>query len=815
VLKDIRYSIRLLRRSPLFAVAAIATLSLGVGATTAILAVFERVVLNPLPISEPDRVVSLHRVEGDRLSRTFGYPAFLRFRGQAQPVFSSVAASGDSGFRVRIGDDTRLASAAFVTEDYFEQLGISLSRGRLFTADEYRPGAALVAIVTDAFWRGRMSADPDAVGREIRVGDMLATVIGIAPRGFRGLEIASPVDLFMPLMAASLVLPEGNYLSETLIRVDGRAYSPQRWLDITARLTPGVSMAQAEAFLEGVTIDAVRPDAAAALRLIPASAAAFSSRTRTDTARFATLLAIVVSLVLLIGCANLAGLILARTEQRRREVAVRLALGASSLRVVRLFLTESALLSTFGGIAGILVAVWMLQALSGFVIPGGIELHELQLALSGQLLMFAGGAAVFTSILTGFLPALSASRPDLVQGLKGRAAGRWKGGGFAPGALVAGQVAISLVLLVGAVLFVRSLRTALATDVGVDAPRIAYATVSLWGAGYDKARLSALNQNLVERLSGQPGVERVTYGTMPLVGFPGSTPAFKIDGIERRLPQTLVFPAGPEYFATLSIPLTAGRAFSPADRGGTNPVVVVNESFARHSWPGINPLGRRVFIQPRGPDLEVIGVARDGKYGNLREAARLALYMPLYLESNMRSSETIMLRTADNPDGVVAAMQREIRRLDPALAITSAGTLDARIAELAMTQRIGASLLGWFSVVALALAVVGVYGLVAYAVALRTMEIGIRIALGGVASDVVRLMMMRALIPVSAGILGGMAGAYALSRLARSFLFGIEPHDPLSFAVAAVLFVLVVLIASYLPARRAANVDPMVALRTV
>ena len=812
MLSDIDYSFRLLRRSPAFFAASVATLSLGIGATTAIFAVFERVVLHPLPIEEPDRVVVLHRAEGARLSRAFQYPAVQRFQQQTEAIFSSVAISGDGGMRVRVGDDTQLASAAFVTAGYFEQLGVQLTRGRVFTRDEYRSGAGLVTVASDAFWRERMAADPRAIGRGIRVGDATATVIGIAPRGFRGLEIASPVDLFIPLLAAPLVLPEGNWFSESLVRFEGRGYSPQSWLDVIGRLRPGVSRAQAEALLSTVTIDARPADPATRLRLIPASAAALSFRTGAETTRFATMLAIVVSLVLLIGCTNLAGLILSRNQQRRREVAVRLALGATRARVVRLFLTESVLLSLAGTAGGVLVSVWMLQAIAGFVIPGGIDVKEMQLVLTGRLIGFAAATAFFAAVVSGLLPALTGSRPDLVDALKGRSDAHFGGGGVGRSVLVAVQVAISVVLVIGAVLFARSLRAALATDVGTDASRIGYASVSLWGAGYDRARLATLNGALVERLNAQPGVESVTYGELPLVGFPGSTQAFKIDGIERQLPQTLVFPAGPGYFDTVGLRILAGAAPSGDDEMGGRPVVVVNESFARNAWPGADPLGRRVFVRPQGPELEVVGVARDGKYANLRDAGRPAIYVP-WLLANVQSSETILVRTTGSPSLAAAAIQREIRRLDPALAILSAGTLEGRIADLAMTQRMGASLLGWFSVLAVTLALLGVYGLIAYAAALRAAEIGIRIALGGAASDVVRLMLRQALAPVAAGIAVGTAGAYALSRLARSFLFGIEPHDPLSFAAAGLVFLALVLVAAYLPARRASRVDPVVALR--
>jgi predicted permease len=813
-LNDIRYSVRLLRRSPWFSLAAVLTLSFGVGATTAIFTVFERIVLHPLPISEPAKVVSLHRTQGQTFSRTFTYPAFRRFVERTEPIFSSVAASGASGVRVRVGNETRLASAAFVSEGYFEQLGIHMTRGRLFAAEEYRAGAALAAIITDAFWRSRLAADPGAVGREIRLGDATAVVVGIAPRAFRGLEIGSPVDLFMPLLNANVILPEGNYFNETLIRIDGRGYSPQHWLDITARLKPGVSLPQAEAFLTGVTIDpAGRADAP--IRLISTSDAALSPRTSQDTTRFATVLAIVVSLVLLVGCANLAGLVLARNEQRHREVSIRLALGAHPMRVFRMFFTESLLLSLLGGAGAVVIAIWMLHTISTFVLPGGIEMEDLQLATSRGLLSITAIATGVAAMLTGLLPAISGSRPDLLDGLKGRRAAALARRGITRGFLVAVQVAISLVLVFGAALFLRSLRSALATDVGTDVQRIAYAEVSLWGAGYDRARLTALTGSLTQRLESLPGVERVTFGGMPLVGFPGSTPAFEIDGVRRQLPQTLVFPAGPGYFEALGIELIAGRAFSSGNDATGRPVVVVNEAFARHAWPGSNPLGRRVFVRPQGPELEVIGVARDGKYGSLREAGRSAIYVPWHLQAYLRSSETIMLRTSGDPRAIVGAIEREIRRVDPALAIRSAGTLEDRIGELAMTQRIGASLLGWFSALALALALLGVFGLVAHTVAVRTTEIAIRLALGGAVSAVVRLMMLRALLPVAIGIVVGTAGAFLLSALARSFLFGVEPYDAASFAAAIGWLVLLVLLASYIPARRAAAVDPMTALRTM
>jgi predicted permease len=381
---------------------------------------------------------------------------------------------------------------------------------------------------------------------------------------------------------------------------------------------------------------------------------------------------------------------------------------------------------------------------------------------------------------------------------------------------VAGQVALSLMLIVGAVLFGRSLRSALTTPVGVDAGRIAYATVSFWRAGYDEARLARFNQTIVERMSGHPGIERATFGALQLAENTGSVVRLRIDGADRQLPRTLTFPCGPDYFATIGIPIVVGRALSADDgKAGAPPALVVNEAFAQQAWAGANPLGRRVIIHPAGPEFQVVGVARNGKYGSLSEEGRLALYLPWHLERRSPDGArvTFVIRSGPNAPGGVQSLQQQIRLADPALPIFAAGTLEDRIAALAMPQRIGASLLGWFSVVAFALAVLGIYGLIAQLVTRRTNEIGVHIALGARPSDVVRLMMSRSLVPVVAGVVAGVGGAYALTRFATAFLFGIAPHDPFSFAAATVFLLLFAALASYLPARRAAHIDPIIALR--
>lgn len=815
MLNDVSYTVRLLRRSPGFTLSALATLALGIGATTAIFTVVEAILLRPLPIREPHRVVVLHAQQGDRLSRTFLYPEFVRYRGQAGQVFESIAASGERGFRVSIGADTRLANVAFVTEEYFSTAGIRAARGRTFVGDEHQQGAEPAVVLTDAFWRARTGADPAIVGQQIRVADRHATVVGVAPRGFRGLQIDSPQDMFIPLSTAALVLPPANYFSETLIPIGGRGYSPQSWLEITGRLRAGVSTAQAEAVLSTMSVQPGRKGPQPIVQLIEASHAALSPRTQRDTTRFTALLGMVVALVLLVGCANLAGLILARNEQRRREAAVRLALGARTGRVIRLFMIESLMLSIAGGVAGLAVAAWMIQVMNAFVIPGGISLEALQLGLTGRVLLFAAGAALFTAVLTGLMPALAGSRIDVVAGLKAHGTAGTSGRSFARSALVTAQIAISLVLLVTGGLFVRSLQTALDTDVGTDAERLAYANIPFWSGGYDTARVAQFYDAVMARLREAPEIESATFGDLPLASSPDSTPAFRIDGVDRRMPQTAELYCGPNYFKTSGIQLAAGREFGPPDSAGSPPVVIVNEAFARHAWSGQNPIGRRLSLIPSRHNLEVVGVARQGKYYNLRERDRLAVYMP-WQQHQSRGTMwgTLIVRSRGAAAAALPVLLREIRGFDPELPIARPGTVADRIATLAMTQRLGASFLSWFSALALALAVLGVYGLIAFAVARRATEIGVRLALGAEPRDIVQLMMGHSFVPVAAGVALGLGGAYALTRLATAFLFGISPLDLLSFTGATLCLVVAATVASYIPARRAARVDPIAALRS-
>ena len=814
MLADLRYGCRSLLRSPGFTAANVLTLGLGAGATIAVLALLDAVLLRPLPLSDPDRTVTLHRrVEGE-LSRGFVFPEFERIRGASGELFEVVAGSGSRGMRVTTPAGARTVSVTFVTERYFDVVGVRPALGRVLTTPEHRAGADPVVILTDAFWRSQLGADPGVLGIRLRTGDRDVTVAGVLPRGFRGLYLNRPTDLFMPLRAAPLVLPPNNYLADTVVTIDGLGFSPQNWISITGKLRPEVRPTRAETAL--ATMTAARPVVAAPepVTLVPTASAALPFWTRTETERFVGLLVVVVGLILLVGCANLAGLMLARNEERRGEAALRVALGVSRLRLLRLFLTETLLLAGGGALAGLLVSLWMLQALSRFVLPGGVAIGALDFGWTGSLAAFGLVAACVTVLLCGVMPALQVLSMEALPVLQGHRTGGRGGAWRTRGALLAGQVAMTVLLVIGAALFLRSLRAAVTTDVGADADRIFYASVWFPFASYDEVRVADFYDRVGTRLRGMPGVERVTFGHLPLVDFVAGVPEVTLNGRTRRLPQLAwTFMGGPEYARTVGLALQSGRDIGPRDTEGSEAVALVNESLARHLWPGRSALGQRFTFNPLTAEVQVVGIVRDGKYRGLREAGEFAVYLPLAQHRGLAdSSGAIIGRAARDAGPLVPLLEQQVRAFDADLPISEASTLEDRIAGLAMPQRMGALLLGGLSGLALVLAILGVYGSVAYGVARRTREIGVRIALGAGVPAIVGTVLSRTLLYASVGIAAGLVAALAFTGLVEQFLFGVAPRDPLTFVAVTAAIVLATILAGLLPALRAARIAPAVAL---
>jgi putative ABC transport system permease protein len=805
MLQDLRFAFRLLRRSPGFTVAAVLTLTLGIGATTAIFTLVDAVLLRPLDIGTPARVVALQETSRGETSTAFLYSKYQDIRTAAGTTINT-AIEYPSEITIETPAGLARRRGAFVSTNYFDVLERPPAAGRPFVESDDRPGAEAVIVITDAFWRSTLAGDAGAVGRTVRVSGVPMTIVGIAAPRVRGTDVQSVADVFLPahaiLRTTTLPGTPGNYFFQ-----DGSpGWSPGAYWRVFGRVAPGISM---EAAAEKAICVSC---AAQKLQLIPIQQAAVASRVRGDVSRFSLVLFIAVFLVLLVGCANLAGLVMARTEIRRREIAVRLAMGISRARLIRQLLWECVLIALASGAAGTILARWTLAGLSTFQLPGFIRLDKLEYALDIRVLGFAVGLSAISAVAFGLGPARAAGRIDIIRSLK-----QVRGPSTtvrSQYALIALQVAFTVVLVFGAGLFVRSLRTAMGVDIGLDASRIVIAETDVEAARFDTARKIAYFEGAVSRLASLPRVESVSYGNGPFFAFGGSTPVVVIDGQEIRLPQNVnEFMAGPGYFRTLGIPLARGRDFAPADDATAPEVIVINTAFARHFWPNADPIGHRVGVPPIVKDAVVVGVVEDGKYRRLDETGKLAIFSAWRQGGPFARSAAVIVRTSGDAGPAVRGVADIVRRLDAQVVVPSALSLQEIIGRALLPQRLGFWLLGSFGFVAVVLGVVGIYGLVTFIVAQRTHEIGVRMALGAKTGDVMRLVLAGLMAAVIGGGLAGIGAAWLLAGFVNRLLFGIGPHDPAAFAAALGLLLAAAVAGSWLPARRAARVDPMIALR--
>jgi putative ABC transport system permease protein len=791
---ELRYALRRLRRAPGFTAAATATLALGIGAAIAIFTLIDALLLRPLPVAASDRLVVLER---DRQAG-FTYGDYRRLEISA-PALVELAVEGDERVAFGIGGATSRVTAKFVSSGYFNLLGRPPARGRDFAPGDHAWGAPLVAVVSDVLWRRELAGGTDLMGRSVSIAGVPATVIGVAAPGVRGTDLHAPADLFLPVTAVlqTTTLP-GNAMSYYFGEVGDREYSPSAWLRVIARLRPGIERAAAQAALD--------------VTLVPIQSAAVPSRFRPDTARFVTLLAVAVAAVLAIAWANLAGLLLARNERRRREMGVRLALGGAPARLMGLVLIEGLVLAILGGAVGLWVAHGMLRVLVPRRLAGAVDLSTVDLSLGFRAWLFMLAVSVLTAVAVGLVPARRAARIDVLSALKlGVSAApstqRWRG------ALVAGQVALSFVLAIGAGLFVRSLRAGLSTDVGFDAERVVVAEVDLRLSRYDTGRTAAFFEAFAERLRAFPAVAEASYGSAPLGGSIGSNPWIEVDGGRHELSQSVeVLQAGPGYFHTLGMPILRGRELDGRDGEGAPAVVVVNEALATRFWAERDPVGHRLSCRPWLADGIVVGVVRDATYKRLGESGRLAVFVP-WQQSRSFGGSVGLVRSRVDPAVVAGIVRSELRAMTPDLPILGVAPASERISQVLAPQRLGSWLLGGFALAGLVLAVVGTYGLVAYVVTQRTHEIGIRVALGADATDVLGLILMRGLRAPLLGVVIGLAGSLWGARFVDRFLFGIRPLDPLTFVVCAIGLLVTAIVASFIPARAALRVDPVVALR--
>lgn len=819
--QDVRYGVRMLHKNSSFTFVAVLTLALAIGANTAIFSIVDKLLWRTLPVAAPQQLVLLtsESVNPRFLSTIFSYPDYLDYRDRNQ-VFSGLIAFSQIDVRLEIvGAEPERVTAELVSGNFFDVLGIGAARGRTFLAEEDRaPGSHPVIVMSYNLWQQRFGAAPDIVGRTVTLGESRCTVIGVAPRDFTGMHLERPAAFWAPLameaQLASSPVPEVN-----------QRYS--RWLNLIGRLKSGMTTAQAQAAMhalaqgmrEEYTPQSERNRPFYEQRILLAAGGAGISILRRDMAQTLTLLMAVVGLILLIACANIANLLVARSAARRKEIAVRLALGAGRLRLVRQLLVESTLLALVGGAVGLLFAPWLTKLLLAFT-AGRIDFAQtsLQQTLDVRVVLFTLLVSVLSGIAFGLVPALGTSAPDLTSALKeakavmdGRAR-RMNAGNL----LVIAQIALSLVVLTGAGLFVKSLRTLLAIDPGFKAAHVVVAPIDLPAKKYDEARGREFFRQLAERVATLPGVEDVStalvvpvsgsklFRNITVEGYktgPGEDPAVDTNQV------------GPRYHQVMGIPIVRGRGFTEHDRMGAPRVAVINEAMARLYFAGQDPLGKRLWLGRDDAPAEIVGVARDSKYHSLTETSLPHFDTPSLQEEEYGLFATLHIGTKGDATSLIASVRREVMALDPTLPIASVRTLREELSHSLAAVRMAAALTSLFGVAAMLLAAIGVYGVMSYAVTRRTHEIGLRMALGASRTHVLGLVIGRGLRLAVAGIGLGLLAAFAATRIIANMLYGVEATDPVTFAGVAALLSCVALLACYIPARRAAKVDPLVALR--
>jgi predicted permease len=808
MLHEIGYSVRSLLRTPAITAAAVLTLAMTLGATCALLMLVSAVIWRPLPIEDQDRVFVLHQQNADRLQRTFTFASYERLQHQLRDSVAGMSASGTRAVRLTVADHTENGTAVFAGAGYFTVVGLRPAVGRMFSPADHAPGAEATAVITDTLWRTRFGASPNAIGSRLRLNGKPVLIIGVAPRSFNGMRLTAPADIFVPLEAAPALLPPGNFFGAGRIVIAGRGYSPQAWLEIIARLRPGTDAKTAEASASAAVSPPSSATDASSVRFVPSADAALPPLVQQATAQFTSYLGAIVAAIWLIGCATLAALMISRNDLRQRELAVRAALGASRWAVARLVLWDVALISGAAACGAWALAHVIVGSLESFALPGGIRISRLHFDDARAAVAAAALAGLATLVSAGILPVLLSRQRDVAAELKA-ANGRATGHTRAKAMLVVAQVAVSCILLVGAGLFIRSVQAVNGMDVGPDVKQLVYATVNYSGDPAQPAALTGAVSAAVASVRELPGVQSVTYGGLPLVSDGGSNQVFTVDGAERVLPDTMIFDCGADYFATVGIPLLEGRDFTAADASDAPRVVIVNESLARLLWGQRSALGRRVTFLPHEQPLEVIGVARDGKYVSIGEDTRLALYQPWSARGAGAGPPALLMARLRGGDieTRAGALRGAIQGASADLIPTATSSMRRRIADLTVVQRFGATVAGWLGGAALILATAGVFGLVGSSVTRRRREIGIRLALGGDRRALVRMLMLTAVRPVAAGIILGLTGAVGLARFAGAFLLGITPADVTTYAVVVAALTVVALATSYTAARRVRSID--------
>ena len=811
ILQDVLVGWRLLAKHPGLTAVAVLSLGLGIGANTAIFTIVNALFIHSVPVREPERLMFVYTLD----PRSPGYlgQSYLNYKDyrDLNQVFSDLVLYSSIGVSLTNAGEPEPTSAEIVTGNYFDALGVKAVVGRTFQPEEDRvPGAHPVAVISYGLWQRKFSSDPNVPGAALHLNGHRFTVIGVAPPGFEGTNALMTPDLWVPMMMYEQVFPLT------------RQFNSRRALLFTAlgRLKPGLGPRQAEAGMRytAAQLAARYPheNEGRTATLLPLAEGVINPNLRGKFVRVGGLMMCVVALVLLIACINVANLLLARAGARRKEIAIRISLGATRGRVIRQLLTESVLLASLGGLAGILLAWWG-RAVLWSLRPPMLARQKLYLDFDLSVLLFTFVLSIVTGLLFGLVPALQTSRTDLVTELKERTS-QFVGApqvGSLRNLLVVGQVALSLVALIGAGLFVRSLQNVEHLNPGFEAEHMFVLTYDL-SSGYSEQRGREFHRRVIERTAAVPNVQSAALASnRPFSAFLSRT--VFLEGQEAASGQRgniiTVNHVGRDYFRTLGIPLMKGRDFSQFDNDAAPKVAIVNQAMAKFFWPGADDaaIGRHFHFFNDTVNWQIVGIARDATYVEMGEKPLSLIYIPL--EQAYTPVVTLHVRTAGDPAPAVAAVRRQVQSLDPNLLLRLVRTMPQVIDESLWAPRTGAALLSGFGVLALVLAIVGIYGVISYSVNQRVRDIGIRMALGAAPLQILREVLADGFTLVGAGVAAGIGCALLVTRLLVTFLFGVSTTDPLTFAAVSLLLGAVALAACYFPARKATRVLPSTALR--
>jgi macrolide transport system ATP-binding/permease protein len=808
-LQDLRFGLRMLRRSPGFSILAILCLTLGIGANAAVFSWVEGILFRPYPaVTHQERLLALTgTARGESGATGISWPDLVDLQ-RSCTLLDAFIVNKIMGTTLNVGDRAERTIGSIVSANYFDAIGVHPILGRGFEpGEDSGRNAHPVTVISYQLWRARFKGDPQIIGKTQRLNGVLHTIVGVAPEGFYGTFVGWGMQFWVPASMEE-IFEAGGY------KLEDRG---ARWIEAYVRLKPGVTPQQAQDEISAVAkrLEADYPDTnrGRGIKLWPLWQTPFNNA-GTLLPTLEIMLAVVV-FVLLIACANVGNLLLVRSFARRHEMTVRLAIGAGRGRLVKQLLTEGLILSAFGAAGGLLVAHWCRHALVLlFPARAGVAMH-LPGEIDWRVLALSAGVCLIATLLIGLVPAVQSGKIDLAAALKAESAGVVGGRGRAwvRSGLVLVQVSLSFVLLVGAGLLLQSLQRIRTASPGFSTREVLFTAVDLVSAGYDARRAQNFQEELLERVKALPGVESAAFARVTPLGYRtySSTP-IAVDGYQpppEEQPTAQYNEVGPDYFATMGIPLVSGREFTRADDERAALVAVVNETMAAKYWRGRNPIGERVQIKGRW--MQVVGVAKDSKYQSVRETPKPFFYVPQ--RQNFSVEAGLYIRTPLRPETMVTALAREVRLLDGNLAPYEVITLQEQVDRSTSPQLVAVTLVGLLGGLALVLAAIGLYGVMSYAVSQSTRELGLRMALGAGASNLLRLVMSRGLTLTAGGVLLGAAAALALTRLLGNLLYKVSPRDPLAFGSALVVITIASLAACFLPAWRATRVDPARALR--